>query len=158
MKSGLILLFLASFSQSVSAACEIDQVSLRGDWGSARFSVEIADEPQERNLGLMNRTEMAQSAGMLFIYDTPVHATFWMRNTLIPLDMVFITPQGVVSHIHENAIPLDETLIDGGRGVLAVLEINGGLSDAIGIDVGTEIQHPAFEQGPAAWPCENFSK
>ena len=135
------------------AACTETRVDLRGGWGTARFTVELADEPEERAQGLMFRENMAQGAGMLFLYDAPQRATFWMRNTLIPLDMIFIDPSGVVTHVHENAVPLDETTIDGGPGVLMVLEINGGLSGRLGIVPGSELRHPRLDQGGAVWPC-----
>lgn len=138
----------------IAQACQSDRVELRGDWGRAAFTAEVADEPRERSIGLMNRPSLPQSAGMLFIYETPRRATFWMRNTLIPLDMIFIGPDGIVRHIHSNAIPLDETTIDGGTGILAVLEINGGLSETLGIAPGTEIRHPDLPQDNAAWPCD----
>ena len=138
----------------VSAACSDAAVDLRGDWGSARFTVEVADDAAERAQGLMNRPSMPRSAGMLFLYEAPQRATFWMRNTLIPLDMIFMDPTGTVTRIHENAVPLDETTIDGGPGVQAVLEINGGLARAIGIDVGSELRHPGLDQSVAAWPCD----
>ncbi len=102
----------------------------------------------------MNVPEMAPGRGMLFLYETPQHATFWMKNTLIPLDMIFLDPTGTITHIHENAVPLDETTIDGGRNVLAVLEINGGLAAQIGLDVGDTLRHPRLDQTIAAWPCE----
>ena len=95
-------------------ACREDTVLLRGDWGNARFTVEIADDPQERGRGLMHRTSMPISAGMLFIYKRPQRLSFWMRNTLIPLDMIFLDATGVVRHIHHRAVPLDETAIVGG--------------------------------------------
>jgi hypothetical protein len=136
------------------AACADGAVDLRGDWGSARFTVEVADDAAERAQGLMNRPSMPQSAGMLFLYEAPQRATFWMRNTLIPLDMIFMDETGTVTRIHENAVPLDETTIDGGEGVSAVLEINGGLARAIGIGVGSELRHPGLDQSRAAWPCE----
>jgi len=98
--------------------------------------------------------DMPTLGGMLFVYDQPRHATFWMRNTLISLDMLFISPAGVVEHIHENAIPGDETVIDGGRGIQAVLEINGGLSERLGIEVGAMIQHPSFG-ADSVLPCAN---
>ncbi len=101
----------------------------------------------------MFRESMPTSAGMLFVYDRPQRASFWMRNTLIPLDMVFADENGVVTRIHENAVPLDETGIDGGPGVQFVLEINGGLAARLGLDVGDEMRHPAIEGETAAWPC-----
>jgi uncharacterized membrane protein (UPF0127 family) len=102
----------------------------------------------------MNRPSMPASAGMLFLYDAPQRATFWMKNTLIPLDMIFLDETGTVTRVHANAVPLDETTIDGGPGVVAVLEINGGLAAAIGITEGSQLRHPGLDQAQAAWPCE----
>ncbi|MEY1555661.1 DUF192 domain-containing protein [Yoonia sp. R2331] len=139
--------------QVASAACSDDKVSVKGDFGLAHFSVDLADDPQERAQGLMFVEEMGTLEGMLFIYEAPRNATFWMRNTLIPLDMLFTDDTGVITHIHENAVPLDETTIDGGDDVLAVLEVNGGLSTRLGIKVGDVLQHPAFGAN-AVLPCE----
>ena len=136
------------------AACRENAVELRGDWGAARFGVEIADDVAERAQGLMNRETLAASHGMLFVYDRPQPVSFWMRNTLIPLDMVFVGPDGVVTRVHENAVPLDETPIDGGDGVLMVLEIRGGLAGSLGIAPGSQLRHPALDQDTAAWPCD----
>ena len=135
------------------AVCAEDQVDLRGDWGSARFSVELADDAEERSRGLMFRESLPQSAGMLFVYPQPQHARFWMKNTLIPLDMVFADARGIVTRVHSQAIPGDLTPIDGGPGVYAVLEINAQLAERYGIAPGTVMRHPVFEGGPAAWPC-----
>lgn len=90
---------------------------------------------------------------MLFVYDRPQRVSFWMRNTLIPLDMIFMDEAGRVTRVHENAIPLDETGIPGGDEVQYVLEINGGLASRLGIDVGSELRHPIIGDD-AAWPCE----
>ena len=139
-------------AQSVAAACSDAQVFLRGDWGQARFSVEVADDANERAQGLMFREHIASSAGMLFVYERPQPVSFWMRNTLIPLDMIFIDRAGVVKRVHSNAVPLDETPIPGGNDIFAVLEINGGLAEQMGIVVGSELRHPAFG-AEAAWPC-----
>lgn len=140
------------------ADCAPDRAELRGDWGTAAFRVEVADDAGERARGLMHREQMARAAGMLFIYEAPGRVAFWMRNTLIPLDMVFLGPDGVVRHVHRNAVPLDETPIPGGDGILAVLEVNAGVADAFGIDVGTELRHPGLPQELAAWPCEGLPK
>jgi uncharacterized protein len=154
MIRAVLIAALALAGGSASAACTDTAVDLRGDWGSARFTVELADDPAERAQGLMNRPSMPRSAGMLFLYERPQRATFWMRNTLIPLDMIFMDETGTVTRVHENAVPLDETTIDGGDGVLAVLEINGGLARAIGIAEGSELRHPGLDQSIAAWPCD----
>lgn len=152
-RGGVIAALLAVLPGAVFAACSPGAVELRGDWGQARFNVELADTAQARATGLMNRKTMARSHGMLFLYDSPQHARFWMKNTLIPLDMIFLGPDGVVRRVHENAVPLDTTSIDGGEGVQAVLEINGGMARAMGIAEGSELRHPALDQDLAAWPC-----
>ena len=138
---------------AVAEVCRPDTVTMRGDWGKARFSVEIADDPAERAQGLMNRRSLPLSAGMLFLYETPQPLSFWMRNTLIPLDLLFIDERGVVQTIHHSAKPLDETPMLGGDDLLSVLEINGGLAKRMGISEGSEIRHPAFAENAPAWPC-----
>jgi len=149
----LSILACLSTAAAVHASCVETQVDLRGDWGQARFSVEVADDPAERSQGLMDRERMARSAGMLFVYDSPQRVAFWMRNTLIPLDMIFIDATGTVARIHENAVPLDETAIPGGDAIQYVLEINAGLSSRLGIDAGTVLRHPAFGEN-AVWGCK----
>ena len=146
---------VASLSAPAFAECRDDRVSIRGPGGQSAFSVEIADDPQERAVGLMHRESMPRFSGMLFVFEGPQRAVFWMENTLIPLDMLFIDRTGTVQHIHENAIPLDRTGIDGGEGVTHVLEINGGMARRLGIEVGAEIRHPSVPQAIAAWPCES---
>lgn len=138
-----------SFVGSIaSASCAEDRATVFGDWGQARFTVTVADDPAERSRGLMFVESMATLEGMLFVYEAPQRATFWMRNTLIPLDMIFVAPDGEILNIHENAIPHDETTIDGGTGIQYVLEVNGGLSRRLGISVGDVLQHPTI--GPDA--------
>ncbi|PJF11212.1 DUF192 domain-containing protein [Pseudorhodobacter sp. MZDSW-24AT] len=134
-----------------AAACRDDQVEVRWPGGQARFTVEVADTDASRSRGLMHRESMARSAGMLFIYESPRRATFWMKNTLIPLDMIFADPSGRVTKVHANAIPQDLTTIDGGEGVKFVLEINGGLAARLGIAEGAEMRHPSISN--PAWPC-----
>ena len=135
------------------ARCSDTQLEMRGDFGSVRFRVVVADTPQERAQGLMRVPEMPRMSGMFFVYERPQSARFWMENTLIPLDMIFADETGVVQHIHENAIPLDRTPISGGDHIQYVLEINGGMSAVLGLSPGDEIRHPAIAQNIAAWPC-----
>ena len=135
------------------AACSDETVWIRGDFGQARFTVEIADDAEERATGLMNRPSMPTSAGMLFIYERPGTLSFWMRNTLIELDMLFVAATGTIKNIHHRAIPLDETPIFGGDDLTHVLEINGGLARTLGITAGDQLRHPSFSQTDAAWPC-----
>ena len=150
--AGLILVFLATPGLA-QQACDDNQLMLRGDWGQAVFSVEIADTPQDRARGLMFRESMPRGAGMLFVYDKPQSVSFWMKNTLIGLDMLFADKTGRIMRVHSNAIPGDLTPIPGGDNIFAVLEINGGLAQSYGITEGSEIRHPAFADGPPAWPC-----
>lgn len=134
-----------------AADCREDMVELRWEGGQARFSAEVADDEAERAKGLMYRENMASSAGMLFVYPRPSHASFWMANTLIPLDMIFADSAGRVTRVHSNAVPQDRTPIDGGQGVQFVFEINGGLAKRLGIKEGAEMRHPAIVDG--AWNC-----
>ncbi len=154
----LIMLLAASvLALSVSAAtamCREGALDLRGDWGTARFAVELADDAETRARGLMFRESLPRWAGMLFVYDRPQSVAFWMRNTLIELDMLFAGADGRISRIHHRAQPLDETPIPGGDAVQFVLEINGGMAEALGIAEGSEMRHPAIDPERAVWPCE----
>ncbi|WP_163850039.1 DUF192 domain-containing protein [Pseudooceanicola aestuarii] len=148
------LVGLALSAGAASAACRVDRVELRGDFGSARFRVELADDGESRARGLMFREEMPRSAGMLFLYPDPQPViSFWMRNTLIPLDILYIDATGTVRGIAHEAQPLDETGLPGPAGSQYVLEINGGLARAMGITEGTQLRHPEIDQSQAAWPC-----
>lgn len=149
-----VLLLAALQAGAAVAACDPGTAELRGGARVVRFAVDLADDADERARGLMFRPSMASSAGMLFVYDRPQHAVFWMKNTLIPLDMIFADATGRVTHVHSGAIPHDETPIDGGRYVQFVLEINGGLADALGIVPGHQLRHPAIAQDGAAWRCD----
>ncbi len=151
----MALALIAVLSGPAAAACSDNAVEMRLENGSvARFSVEVAGDDAARARGLMFRKQMAKASGMLFLYERPQRAVFWMRNTLIPLDMVFADASGTVTRVHANAVPKDETGIDGGPGVLAVLEINGGLAARLGIRPGAVLRHPGFAQDAAAWPCD----
>jgi uncharacterized membrane protein (UPF0127 family) len=153
MKTAFVVALCLGFAGHANAACSDDRVTVIGDFGRANFKVTVADEADERSQGLMNVPEMATMAGMLFVYPAPQHATFWMRNTLIGLDMIFASPDGTILNIHENAIPLDETVIDGGQGVATVLEVNAGMVGRLGIKAGDFLQHPSLGAGAIA-PCE----
>jgi uncharacterized membrane protein (UPF0127 family) len=152
--AALALLVFGLGGPAAAQECAVDRVDIRGDWGTARFGVEIADDPAEQARGLMFRESLAASAGMLFVYPRPGNPSFWMKNTLIPLDMLFIRPDGTVAHVHSRAVPGDITGIRGGDGILAVLEIRGGMAEALGIGPGDAVRHPAFDGEAAAWACE----
>ena len=155
-RAALILaMTLVPWGAAVMADCALGQVELRSTSGVIqRFAVELADDPDERAQGLMFREKMPMASGMLFVFPEPKHATFWMQNTPLALDMVFADVTGRVTQVHENAIPNDPTLIDGGPGVALVLEINAGLAGPMGIGPGAVLRHPAVAANLAAWPCD----
>lgn len=132
------------------AACAPDRIEITTKAAPLSFSVEVADTPEEQQLGLMNRPQMPSAAGMLFVFDAPKEVQFWMKNTLIPLDMLFADENGRITRIHENAVPQDLTGIDGGAGVKFVLEINGGLAARMGVQTGDQFVHPAIGNCPAS--------
>ena len=112
--------------------------------GVHRFQVEIADTDEERQLGLMNRRSMARDRGMLFLFQGPPRRqAFWMRNTLIPLDIIYIAADGRIDSI-VNAVPLDETPLPSSGPSSYVLEINGGLAAELGIAPGDRVRHKAL--------------
>ena len=150
----LILAALLVGAAAAAASCAADRVDVRSGSSSASFTVEIADTEEERALGLMNRPEMAPFNGMLFVYPRPQSVSFWMKNTLIPLDMLFIDETGTVQSIHRNATPLSTESIPGGQDIKLVLEINGGMAEMLGLAPGAELRHPAIGQEVAAWPCD----
>lgn len=138
---------------ALAQACAPDRVDVRGDFGSVRFQVELAVTPAEQARGLMFREDLPRLSGMLFVYPRESDVSFWMRNTLIPLDMIFVDDGGRILRVHENAVPGDETPIPAGAPTLAVLEINGGAARRLGLGPGDELRSPALPQESAAWPC-----
>ena len=152
MKRFFPVLALVLSAGTAQSDCAPHRVTVIGDWGRAAFNVAIADDPDERARGLMFVEEMPTMAGMLFIYEAPQITSFWMMNTLIPLDMLFADAAGRIVTVHENAVPQDLTSIRGGDNIQFVLEINGGMSRRLGIVPGDALQHPAI--GPdAVAPC-----
>jgi uncharacterized protein len=127
---------VAAFNKS---AITIDTVA-----GPRHFAIELARTPEQQELGLMFRPSLAPDAGMLFDFGETKPASFWMKNTLIPLDMLFITADGRVADIHEHAEPLSEAVIASHVPVRAVLEIKGDTVAQLGIRVGDVVHHPIF--------------
>ena len=140
---------------SAFAQCAPDSLELRNAAGTVhRFSVELADDPDERARGLMFREKMPMASGMLFVFPEPKHATFWMKDTPLALDILFVDQAGLVTRVNENAVPLSEALIDGGPDVAFAFEINGGLASRMGIGPGALLRHPAVAANFAVWPCK----
>jgi uncharacterized membrane protein (UPF0127 family) len=112
---------------------------------TAKFMVEMADTPLEREYGLMCRTSLAPDRGMLFDFGQPSDdIAFWMRNTLIGLDIVYIAPNGTILSIARHAKPLDETPIPAGGAIRAVLEIPDGRAEQLGLQPGDKVVHRIF--------------
>lgn len=110
--------------------------------GTRQFTVEIADTPDQQQKGLMFRTSLANDRGMIFPILPPRHVSFWMKNTLIPLDMIFIRPDGTIARIEENTVPESLDVVQSGEPVIAVFEIPGGQSAAQGIKPGDKVTLP----------------
>ena len=110
------------------------------------FRVELADTVSERARGLMNRRSMPQDQGMLFDFHIEAPVMMWMKNTYLPLDMVFVSRQGVVTHVATDAVPMSEEIIPSGGPVYAVIEFNAGVARKIGLKPGDEVRHPAFKR------------
>ncbi|KGJ04921.1 hypothetical protein SAMN04487972_101245 [Paracoccus halophilus] len=151
---------LVANSSALAAACQDNLAQFTGRDRLVEITVEIADDVSERARGLMFRRELPAGQGMLFIYDEPQPVSFWMRNTLIPLDMIFIDARGEVRRVHPMAQPLDETPIPGATGDdpapdrLMVLEIAGGEAARLGIEPGMVLSHPRLPQDTALAPCQ----
>lgn len=105
-----------------------------------QFRVELARTPQEQAKGLMFRTQMGPDEGMIFPFDPPRGASFWMRNTVIPLDLIFVGRDGRISNIAANAVPYDETPLYSAGDAKAVLELNGGRAAQLGIKPGDRVE------------------
>jgi uncharacterized membrane protein (UPF0127 family) len=111
------------------------------------IDIEVAEDPQEKAMGLMFRTELADNRGMLFPYSEARELSMWMRNTYIPLDMLFIRPDGVIHRIEVRAEPMSERIINSQGEVSAVLELPGGAAERLGIKAGDRVRHPLFGAG-----------
>jgi uncharacterized membrane protein (UPF0127 family) len=119
----------------------LEQVALtiQSRSGTHQFTVEMARTPEQQAHGLMERQSLAPDRGMLFPYEPPQNASFWMKNTLIPLDMIFIRPDGTIALIAANTVPMSLDPIPSLEPVAAVLEIAGGRAAELGIQAGDKV-------------------
>ena len=113
-----------------------------------KFDVEVALNDAERSQGLMFRKKLEPYEGMLFDFFQEAPVSFWMKNTLIPLDMIFIAADGTIRHVHSNATPLSTDTIPSEFPVRAVLEINGGSARLLGIKPGDKVKNAIFGNAP----------
>src|SRR4029077_10146198 len=126
-------------ARTAPSGLDLIALTIDGHGRSHVFTVEVARTASQQELGLMNRHGLALDAGMLFPFDPPRPASFWMRNTLIPLDMVFIRPDGSIARIAANTVPMSETPVAGAEPMTAVLEIGGGRAAQLGISEGDRV-------------------
>lgn len=152
---GLVFAVIVFGATNASAGtCSDSTIELRQNGVLAQFDIELAVTATEQAQGLMFRESMPQFNGMLFINERPRRVSFWMKNTLISLDILFIDETGVVQTLKHSATPLDTTSIPGGDNIQYVLEINGGLANLLGLSEGAELRYIGFNQENAIWPCE----
>ena len=123
-----------------AAGLEQARLTIRSGSREHHFIVEIARTPEEQAQGLMNRQSLAPDRGMLFPMDPPRLASFWMKNTLIPLDIIFIRADGTIASIAANTVPLSLDPVPSGGPVAAVLEIEGGRAAELGIRAGDKVE------------------
>jgi len=110
------------------------------------FRVEVVNTVEKRTIGMMFRKTMDRDFGMLFVFDHPDEQehSFWMKNTMVPLDIVFIRKDGTIHHIHPKAVPYDETSLPSNGPVFSVLEIKGGVAAKLGLKPGDVVHHAHF--------------
>ena len=145
MACSLALLCSLAIAAPAQAQNPVEDLSIVTATGTHAFKVEMAVSPEARVTGLMHRKSVAPDGGMLFIYDTVGREAMWMKNTLVPLDMLFIDQHGVIAHIVERTVPLSLETISSRHPVKATLELRGGSAERLGIKVGDKVRHKAFE-------------
>ncbi|MCS6986157.1 MAG: DUF192 domain-containing protein [Sphingomonadaceae bacterium] len=123
---------------------DVVTVEVRTASGRHRYQAEVASTPEAQAVGMMHRREVSPAAGMLFPFTPPRPAAFWMRNTLVALDILFIGPDGRVTGIVHRAQPLSERLHPSPGPVAAVLELKGGEAERIGLKVGDRVSWPGL--------------
>ena len=138
------LFALGILAQASGFAADTGTLVLKTHSGDHSFNIEVATTDRERALGLMFRRSLPENAGMLFLYDQAQPAAMWMKNTLIPLDMVFISADGKVHRIEQNAEPFSTSLIPSEGPVVGVLELNGGEAAKIGLKRGDKVLYPGL--------------
>jgi uncharacterized membrane protein (UPF0127 family) len=141
-KGALAALFViwAGVALAQSVIFPKDTLSIRTAAGKTyEFSIELALSDAQREQGLMYRKEMAADHGMLFDFGESRRVQMWMENTILPLDMVFISGDGKISAIRENAVPFSRDIIDSGAPVKFVLELNAGRAKALGLRIGDKV-------------------
>ena len=139
-----VLSLVAVSASAVAAPLSATTIEIVTNSGPHSFAIEVMRTPAELEKGLMYRRHMAADAGMLFDFGAPQRVSMWMKNTFLPLDMVFIARDGRVVSVKQNAEPQSERIIPSGGDVTGVLELNAGTAKRIELKVGDQVRHPMF--------------
>lgn len=140
----VLVLLLPVGALAQGATFQRDRLEIESGGKRHGFDIELAITPDQRGQGLMYRRQMAADAGMLFLEEVEREQLMWMRNTFIPLDMLFIRADGTIHHIHERAVPKSEATITSRGAVKGVLELNGGTASRLGLKPGDKVIYSAF--------------
>ncbi len=141
-------LVLAFPAAALGASLPVETIAIDAKTGPHRFTVEVAADEASRETGLMYRTAMAPDAGMLFDFHTPQPVSFWMENTVLPLDMLFVRADGTIARIKANATPYSRENIPSGEPIRLVIELNAGRAAALGITEGAHVHAPELTKKP----------
>ena len=141
----IVSLFLIYNPCEVSASVKSELSIITSNGSRHNFLVEVARTDEEKKIGLMFRKTLAQNAGMLFLYKREAIRLMWMKNTFIPLDILFIDKKGVIKRVVKRTVPHSLATISSRQSVLAVLELRGGITSSLDIKKGDRIEHPAFK-------------
>ena len=142
--SGLLLLFCAVPSFGEDGGFETSRLVVASAGGRHVFTVELAVSAAQRSQGLQNRRRLASDAGMLFDFEAAQPIFFWMKNTYLPLDIMFIADDGRIINIARDTTPLSPAKITSSGPARAVLEVNAGTAKRLGIEAGDSVEHPIF--------------
>ena len=141
----IVSLFLIYNVCEVSASVKSELSIITSNGSKHKFLVEVARTEEEKKIGLMFRKTLAKNAGMLFLYKREALRLMWMKNTFIPLDILFIDKKGVIKRVVKRTVPHSLATISSRQSVLAVLELRGGIASSLDIKKGDRIEHPAFK-------------
>jgi uncharacterized membrane protein (UPF0127 family) len=141
---GAVVIFAATGCATEPLSLPLTRITVDTTSGPKSFTVEVAADSASQQRGLMYRRKMALDAGMLFDFHDDAKLSFWMKNTVLPLDMLFIRSDGTISTIEQNAIPFSTSPIPSAEPVRAVLEINGGRAHDLGIRAGDRVHAKIF--------------
>ena len=151
----LLMCFIYLFSYQIVFSDQKNIIFVKTKFSNTQFVVELAKTPEQRQTGLMGRSSLKAQSGMLFLYESPRHVSFWMKNTLIGLDVIFLSSNGKILKIYHNAKPESLEIMSAGENVSAVLEINGNLAKTIKLEIGDCVKHAFFENNNENESC-NF--